>query len=176
MFSGMGALAAMLLLTLLASTLFHLRGAPASTTRMLKSGGTLTEYTLPSNGKLPGYIIAGPDGNMWFTETGTIGRITPGGVVTEFPLPENVNPSGIAIGPGRSLLVIVGNEILRVSMTGHVTKIPLPASINRPIGSVVTARDGTIWFAIPGAQIVPADSTESPLIGRISPQGSLTTY
>jgi virginiamycin B lyase len=30
-------------------------------------------------------IAAGADGNMWFTEDGAVGRITPSGVVTEFP-------------------------------------------------------------------------------------------
>ena len=110
--SGMGALAAMLLLTLLASTLFHLRGAPNSTTRIVNGGGTWTEYTLPSSGKLPGHIITGPDGNIWFTETGSIGRITPDGVVTQFPLPipRMPFPQWLTRGPGKSLLVIVDNR------------------------------------------------------------------
>ena len=36
---------------------------------------------------MPSGITAGPDGNLWFTEAAaTIGRITPAGTVTEFPL------------------------------------------------------------------------------------------
>src|SRR5436309_13520077 len=44
-------------------------------------------------------IIAGPDGNLWFTEANIdrIGRITPSGVVTEFSagITANAGPSGI---------------------------------------------------------------------------------
>src|SRR5947209_20448477 len=34
-------------------------------------------------------ITAGPDGNLWFTESGrdTIGRMSPAGIITEFSLP-----------------------------------------------------------------------------------------
>jgi len=174
----MGALAAVLLLTLLASTLFHLRGAPNATTRIVNGGGTWTEYTLPSSGKLPGHIVTGPDGNIWFTETGSIGRITPDGVVTQFPLPipADAFPTGLTRGPDKSLLVYVNNKILRVSMTGTVTRVPLPASYDLPIGSVLTAPDGSIWFAVPNNYVTPAYSTHDPMIGRISPQGILTTY
>src|SRR5712692_3614646 len=57
--------------------------------------GEITEYPLGSdvNHQLQPYnIVTGPDGNMWFTEIGQIGRITPAGVITQFPLP----------GPGRT--------------------------------------------------------------------------
>jgi virginiamycin B lyase len=44
----------------------------------ITTGGTITEYTLPS-GSEPLGITAGPDGNLWFTDDGTsrIGKITP---------------------------------------------------------------------------------------------------
>jgi virginiamycin B lyase len=39
---------------------------------------------------LPKFITAGPDGNLWFGEVygDRIGRITPAGVFSEFPLPK----------------------------------------------------------------------------------------
>src|SRR5207248_167452 len=46
---------------------------------------TITYFTTGLSG-IPGDIVAGPDGNLWFTENGdVIGRITPLGVITEFP-------------------------------------------------------------------------------------------
>lgn len=65
----------------------------------------------------PQGIAAGPDGNVWFTEEfgGRIGRITPAGVITEFPIgrpvpgcdpdiePCGVRPGGIAAGPDGNL-------------------------------------------------------------------------
>ena len=48
-------------------------------------------------GSVPLGIAAGPDGNLWFTELdgNRIGRITPGGAVTEFPgITANSEPTG----------------------------------------------------------------------------------
>jgi virginiamycin B lyase len=37
----------------------------------------------------PGFIVAGPDHSLWFTEpSGKIGRLTPPASITEFALPE----------------------------------------------------------------------------------------
>lgn len=38
--------------------------------------GAITEYPLPTYSSSPLAIAAGPDGNLWFTEYGKIGRIT----------------------------------------------------------------------------------------------------
>ena len=49
--------------------------------------GAVTEFTAGiTPGSVPEGITAGPDGNLWFTEINgnQIGRITPGGTVTEF--------------------------------------------------------------------------------------------
>jgi len=45
-------------------------------------------------------ITKGPDGNLWFTEqNGRIGRISPSGLVTEYPTPSaSGSPYGIAVG------------------------------------------------------------------------------
>jgi len=49
--------------------------------------------------------VTGPDGNLWFTEYASdqIGRMTPAGVVTEFPLPAGSAPYGIVVGPDGNL-------------------------------------------------------------------------
>jgi hypothetical protein len=43
-------------------------------------------YTIPTAGSMPADITVGPDGAMWFTESATnkIGRITPGGAITDY--------------------------------------------------------------------------------------------
>jgi hypothetical protein len=48
----------------------------------------------------PDGIVQGPDGSLWFTETGAdeIGRMTPAGALTEFPLPAVAEPAG-STGP-----------------------------------------------------------------------------
>jgi len=74
--------------------------------------GVVTEFPTPSGTRLPDFTAARPgtpqgialgaDGNLWFTEaqTGKIGRMTPEGVVTEFPLPPGnlpVNTEGLPV-------------------------------------------------------------------------------
>ena len=65
----------------------------------------------------PWGITAGPDGNMWFTETlpnSKIGRITPAGVVAQFAVPTpQSSPLGITTGPDGNLWFIEnhGNKI-----------------------------------------------------------------
>jgi len=75
----------------------------------------VTEFKLAPNA-----VTAGPDGNIWFTESSPdrIARITPAGVVTKFSvgLTPGSNPIGIASGPGYTIwfVEISGNRIGRV--------------------------------------------------------------
>lgn len=77
------------------------------------ASGTITEYPIPgascsasSCNSTPGTIVAGPQNNVWFTDTsgaGTIGRATPAGVVTEYGKLGGAFvgvPSGLTQGPG----------------------------------------------------------------------------
>ena len=63
---------------------------------------TMTEFPLLSGGHSPAGITAGPEGNVWFAEnagSGAIGRITPGGTITEFTAGVSGPVEGIAAGP-----------------------------------------------------------------------------
>jgi hypothetical protein len=48
---------------------------------------SIVEYPVPGSG--PNGIVAGPDGNLWFTDAGhsSIDRFTMGGALTIYPLP-----------------------------------------------------------------------------------------
>src|SRR5439155_24791538 len=63
-------------------------------------GGRVTEFTVPSPGSRPYQIVAGPDGNLWFTESGagTVGKITPDGHITEYKVRKDSAPYGITVG------------------------------------------------------------------------------
>src|SRR2546423_2792294 len=60
----------------------------------MSQNGTFHLFTLPSSTISPGSITVGTDGNLWFTDVSSvgegninkIGRVTPSGVFTEFPL------------------------------------------------------------------------------------------
>jgi virginiamycin B lyase len=68
---------------------------------------TITEF--PTGGVFPNTIVAGPDGNLWFTLaiSNEIGRITQTGVVKRFPLPTPLPPGFEPQGP---IGIIVGRD------------------------------------------------------------------
>ena len=59
--------------------------APVAAAHTNAAPATIREYSIPTAGSLPGGIVAGPDGALWFYETGSnrIGRITTDGQITE---------------------------------------------------------------------------------------------
>ncbi|HLX40289.1 MAG TPA: CHAP domain-containing protein, partial [Ktedonobacteraceae bacterium] len=70
------------------------------------------EYPIPTSGSQPLYLTSGPDGNFWFTESygNKIGKITPNGKITEYPLPscgDTYCPYGITAGPDGDLWVAI---------------------------------------------------------------------
>src|SRR5262245_31930788 len=74
---------------------------------------TVREFPIPTTDRCeigstsgPVGITTGPDGNLWFTEVcaSQIGRITPDGIVTEFPLPYRYSsPQDITTGSDGNL-------------------------------------------------------------------------
>jgi virginiamycin B lyase len=129
-------------------------------------------------------ITAGRDGNMWFIAgprdlTGfQIGRVTPRGQTTFWPLPAGSLPGDLAAGPDGNLWFtdtarhygpdpgdkgVPENKIGRVTMEGVTNEFALPTPDGDPNG-ITPGPDGTMWF------------TESRKIGRIDPLGSIREF
>src|SRR5215467_8204965 len=67
---------------------------------------TAKAFAISTANSQPDGIVAGPDGNLWFTEArgNQIERITPDGKITEFALPTaNSSPGSITVGPDGNL-------------------------------------------------------------------------
>jgi streptogramin lyase len=122
--------------------------------------GAFSEFALPS-GSRAGYITAGPDGNVWFTEANKIGRITPNGTISEFPLPETGNsPCGITAGPdGNVWFTDLHNKIGRITPTGTISEFQIYEESLTPCG-ITAGPDGNLWFTI----------------GRVTPSGTITKF
>src|SRR5260370_38993515 len=85
-------------------------------------------------------ITTGPDGAIWFTEiipnlqsltfVGKIGRITPAGQISEFPVPTRSNLLGITAGPDGNLWFteLEGGRILRITPMGSISEFSRPAA------------------------------------------------
>jgi virginiamycin B lyase len=123
----------------------------------------------------PFYIAAGPDGNMWFTEFfGNIGRITPGGVITEYKPPTSGNPYGIAPGPDGAIWFTEANsrKIGRLEIkyaspgtTAGMNEFALAGTSSNPT-MIAPGPDGALWFV---------ESFDSK-IGRITTGGTISEY
>lgn len=134
-------------------------------------------FRIPSGKSLPAMITSGPDGNLWFTEStettvdsgglhtiGQIGRITPQGQISEFPIPNSdfhtqggggflygiqSGPLAIATGPDGNLW-FTNNDIAHQNLLGRIT--PDGKSIQFPFAqahgsyAVVSSSDSNLWF------------------------------
>ena len=161
--------------------------------------GTVTEYA--TSGFSPEFAIAtGPDGNLWFTlatETGTstatggnpkavestaLGRITPQGVFTSFPVPGNfLTLADLTPGPNGNLWFTEQEDdktsteqpaLGEITPAGVTTLHPIARGITldpkRGVDidptAITTGPDGALWF------------TENTAIGRITTDGTISQF
>lgn len=122
-------------------------------------------------------IVAGPDGNMWFTMPGKkVGKITPAGVIQEFELAGIENTIGIATGPeGRIWVVSTGKaaSFLPANPTG--TEQDFASAFINGEPNIVLGPEGMFWVASANAvaKFSPANFsgiTNVPLVGELAPK------
>jgi len=114
----------------------------------LGTAQAVTEFQLPPGPEsLPTSIVEGPDGNLWITQSGrgSIVRLTPSGVLTEFRIPNGVSPNAITVGPDGAMWFtdLGSSQIGRISVQGTITLFPLAGTYGIDI---VTGSDGNLWF------------------------------
>ncbi len=135
--------------------------------------GTITNFPILTNGVNPLDIVAGPDGNLWFTEhTGNkIGVMTPAGLlIAEYAIPTvGGEPNGITMGPDGNLWFAEGpggNKIGMITPAGVITEYSTGLTANSTPAAITVGADGNLWF------------TEYSVgkIGRITPAGMITEY
>ncbi len=129
-------------------------------------------------------LTVGPDGNVWLTDSRSVFRLTPGGELTEFSMPEEKfgNHFTQAAGPivsgadGNLWLsgyraVPAGNEggsvatIDRMTPAGNVTQFDLPGPGSFPT-QLAVGPDGNVWFT----------EMQEDRVGRITPSGSIQMF
>jgi virginiamycin B lyase len=141
------------------------------------AGSPFFERSAAWTGSLSGGITSGPDGYLWFTVTGAIGRlaITFDAGVNEYPISTTPNsmPLGITSGPDGNLWF--------VEYAGQKIGVITPrAGVTRPIGTIINE------YSVPGANLLNITSgpdcnlwfTEGAAkkIGRITPTGAISEY
>lgn len=115
--------------------------------------GAMTRLPLPGSAKLRDAaatsIVAGPGGEIWFADPafGRVGRVTPAGDLTEFPVrlqPEVLVPDG-----ADRLWFIGAGGVGTIDAAGKSQEIRTGNFLGLPIGSdrgAVVGPEGALWF------------------------------
>jgi streptogramin lyase len=138
----------------------------------------ITQFQLPSPISAVSALVAGPDGNLWFTESWTrkIGRMTPAGDLQEFDLPAGSSPIDITAGADGNLWIADNQAytIDRLTPAGVLTQFHLPSSWLPP-GSlqgdgaptrIAASAHGDLWFT----------EWNSDKLGRLSVNGQFSEF
>ncbi len=141
--------------------------AALATTASAASLGHVTRFGhgLQDN-SLPGQIVAGPDGNLWFADPGSTIQGT-----GEGPSPTTVGDAGVG----------------RVTPQGEITEFfdGMQAQNASDPRSITAGPDGALWFTDDGDGTEAPDdaddraddsSTPTPAIGRIATTGAVTEF
>ena len=108
---------------------------------------------------------------------GKIGRITPAGVITEFPMPTpDSGPRALAAGPDGNIWFSEyrANRIGRITPRGEITEFALPRPNSGP-GDITAGADGAMWFVeLSGG--MDGLRTDGNRVGRITMSGDITEY
>jgi virginiamycin B lyase len=207
------AIAAALILAVIAVTVytqFAARRTPA-TPVATKTHSTVSKFAAPkANLNFPfqynGYLdtpdkygfTTTPDGSYWYSvsysSSPAIGRVTPDGTNTEFPIPTDntarrVFINGMAAASDGAIwvsgqedrgIIPFSSFIWRMTPTGAFTTIPLRADLEAH--KMIAGPDGAIWFSAsePSNAPLPAGFHEvgrnAYAIGRITTDGHITEY
>jgi streptogramin lyase/plastocyanin len=131
--------------------------------------GAITVYpTTPTiSDEGPRSITLGPDGNMWFEELiGRFGKVTPDGVVTEYPAALAGRPYSIAAGPDGNLwFTEYDGAVGKITTDGVVTEYKAGITAGFHPFTIAAGPDGNLWFTELGGRI-----------GKVTTAGAITEY
>ena len=147
------------------------------------TSGTVTLYQLPASAGASD-VALGPDGNVWYTDgsRSIVGRVTPSGVITEFPTPSQPSrpvpiseaaDGGVWFGE-TSNRAFDESGAGRAAPDGTMTQQPLTTQPANPQFGVAAGPDGNVWmteyygFAVARIKL-PTPSTCTPLTATASP-------
>ena len=152
----------------------------------LAMDGTVTTYPMPDPSNLASDITLGSDGAFWFVEEpgANAGRVTTGGVFTEYPIPGD--PGNLLTQFGNQTITLASDgavwlttgllpSLTRVSPTGNISNFPVPAG---GPNSLTTGPDGNLWFAANngiGRMTLSGETVNYPLPDALSLRPTVIT-
>jgi virginiamycin B lyase len=116
------------------------------------------ELTIPSGSMTRYGMAVGADGAAYFAELRGIGRVTPAGVITEFPFTDSrMGPGSMVLGPDGKVWFDGGinnapppigpannSYVASITSTGAITQYPVGNAY--PLGGLTVGPDNNLWF------------------------------
>ena len=140
--------------------------------------GVITEFTLPDPFIGGSGITSGPDGNIWFTENqvSKIGKVTPTGTVTVFPIGNSCLPNGIVRAKDGNLWFRCGSNIGRITPAGVITLVPTTTTGNNFVQDMAEGPDGDPWFTDDNTGIHEIDTSTLAITDFTPPNSGFNNY
>lgn len=137
-------------------------------------GAEISEYALPA-GSNPYGITAGPDENLWFTNTttGKVGKLTTAGVLKEYAA-EKDEPEGITTGSDENLWFVEHSvrHVNHMTTSGALTVYTLTRTSTSNVG-IVSGPDENLWFTESEAGYIGKINVKDEVLGEYKlPTGS----
>ena len=147
----------------------HQSTAPAAIQSLSPTGKFSAVYATEAARTGPIGITGGPDGNVWFTKQSGIGRVTPTGTVTIFPVPNSGDSGGIVKGPDGKLWFTepLKNKVTSITQAAEFEEYSIPTTDSGPF-AIAVGPDENLWFTEAAAA--------GNKIGRITPAGVISEY
>lgn len=148
------------------------QGGLSNSVGNISTSGVSHSYPVTTPYAEPWSLTSGPDGNIWFMEVrvGQVAKITPSGVVTEYPDADIFAEQGITAGNDGNVwftapFTTTGPGIARITPAGVITLFLLPAgSFPQFIGS--DNLDGNLWFTDSSLNVIGEMDTSGNLIAE----------
>jgi streptogramin lyase len=158
------------------------KGRGRATIGRLAIDGTVTSLTPPyAPPSLPSQIVVGPDGALWYVESGSdlregadgperdsyvgIVRIGAAGEIRAFPVRSRLRPIALTTGPDGALwFADFDRRVGRMTTDGRMKLYDL-AAFGTTIETIARGSDGNVWFTASFGRV-----------GRITPSGAVTLF
>lgn len=141
--------------------------------------GSLSLFPVAGAAQPVSWLTKGPDGNLWFVDGPKIGKMTPAGVVTEYPVaapqgsttPVDLTDAQLSASADGNLWFLGAGGISKITTAGTVTTIGAAGS---QVTALAAGPDGNVWVAL----VPPAGSRLALVPGeavvRLTPDGQIT--
>lgn len=95
----------------------------------------------------PHAFVVAPDGTLWFGTERRIGKVSPSGEITAYPVQGLEYPHSFVSGSGGSLWFLDGDSrnVHTITQNGNVTTYALPSNLSK-VTWLFAGTNGTIWF------------------------------